>query len=260
MSEVDLSLTFRELVVLVARMFGMADTADGEWNVPTDAGNLAFCKDIVRQAIRRVVNDHPTWRWLNGRFTVDLVAGTAEYSMPWWFDGATLSSNLTYAAGGPRMLVRVVTEEQIREMVSATGGETGDPRCIAFYMPDRTAIARHPRVRPWKALVYPTPTTAYTITGKTKMKPTLPWDLDDAHCAGSAMNTLMECACRAIAEMEADKQNGPMEQRYQEALARAKELDLESGPRNLGPSSDPEDDGWRPPTFGQLSTNGVFLN
>ena len=259
--ERDQSMTFRELVVIVAKMFGMNDYSpdDGEPLVPSDPGNLAFCKRIVRQAFRRLVNDNPRWRWLRQRLTIDIIAAQTEYAMPWWFDGQEVEDRFTYASGGPRMLVRVVPESKIRELESANSGQTGDPQLIAFYLPTNTATAGHPVQRFWKALVYPTPTEAQTLTGVARAVPSQMWDLGDRHFAGPSMNALVESACRAEAEMESEEKSGERAKRYAQDLAAAAERDAESGPRILGRCTDPEDDDPPPPKFGTLSLNGTVL-
>lgn len=261
-------MTFRQLVVSVARMYGLADVgADGKFAVPSDTGNLNFCIDIVQSGVRRVVNDWPQWRWLNQRITLGLVASTAEYVMPWFFCGVCLSERLSYDASGPRMTVQVVTEDALREMEGSLGSASGDPQFIAFYQGGQDNLPISPPgsgapslgSRAWRARVYPTPAQARSLILVARANPANEFDLDDAHPAGAAMDAVIESACKAEAEMQMRRGETTFEQRYQRDLEAAKRRDDESGPRNLGPASDPEENAYGPITTdaGPLYLNGV---
>lgn len=252
-------MTFGDLVIAVARWFGMAAFTDGVWAVPTDARNLEFCRDIVRRGLQRLVNDHPSWRWMRQTHRLVVVSGQDEYEMPWFFSGEVLSDRVTYGVDGPRTIVKVVPEEAVREALTASGGETGDPRMIAFYQPQQETPALA-ATRRWKALVYPTPTSTRTMEFVIRANPRMPWSLTDSHFAGMTMDHVVLSACRAEAELESSEQAGAFNQRYAVDLEAAKQRDAESGPRILGTCSDAEgDDGWRPNNFGPLTTNGVVV-
>lgn len=264
----NLGMTFRRLVVSVARMYGLADVDEsGKFVVPSDPGNLNFCIDIVQSGVRRVVNDWPEWRWLNQRVTLALVEDTAEYVMPWFFCGVCLSERLSYDTSGPRSTVQVVSEADLREMESSLGSASGDPQFIAFYQgdPDNTPLAPKgsgiPSLgsRSWRARVYPTPSQARNLIVVVRANPSNDFDLDDVHPAGAAMDAIMESACKAEAEMQMRRGETQFEQRYQADLAAAKIRDAETGPRNLGPASDPDENAYGPITTdaGPLYLNGV---
>lgn len=257
-------LTFRDLVVCVARLYGVADPAGNGMGyvVPSDPNNLAFCVEIVRQGVRRVATDHPRWRWMRQRISLTLQAGKSEYRMPWFFDGRTLSERLTYDASGPRGVVSVISEPRMREMIAAVGEVTGDPSSVCFYQGEagdpRPAPVGQASQRRWTAWFAPTPTQTRTVQMVVRANVRNAFDLDDFHPAGPALDALMESACRAAAEMEAGKGETQYETKYQSDLRAAIAVDEESGPRNLGTASDPEaGDDDTPPTSGPLYLNGV---
>ena len=93
MSEPTSALTFRDLILDVARKLGYAhygEDGDGPIEIPSDAHDLDECKRIVNKAIRMLIADAPPtgWRWARP---------VAELTL--WGTIATDSDNLLSSSG-----------------------------------------------------------------------------------------------------------------------------------------------------------------
>jgi hypothetical protein len=83
--------TFLELANRIASDSG---TASGETSISTVVGQTGRLAKIVRwtnEAWRHIQNAHKMWRWMEGRFYVDLQSGIEKYAGSVCYDAETLA-------------------------------------------------------------------------------------------------------------------------------------------------------------------------
>jgi hypothetical protein len=242
----DTTLTRRELVLEVAEYLGVAsfDEDNGTTGMPENRYDQLNCEKIVDRGWEEFLALTSAWSFLHQVYSLPVgpdspyvVDGdTSRYRMPWFFGGQMGAGAMTYQTPGPCRAIELVDESVVRSAYSRVGATTtGDPWWVSFERPPIVNDNQGDRKYQWQAYVYPKPTQNRTIQIPIRVQPTMKdWPLDEPHCAGSLFNNAVRAAVIARAEMEWRSEEQTRRQVWQEAAARAVELDKGAMTRPLG--------------------------
>lgn len=261
MPEPTLALTFQDLQIRVAEFLGVASYGSdgtGAAAVPTGTADLELVKRLVNDGYRRFLTSKRNWNWITpviqitfdpdgtSNNTVDdstsssSIPRAARYYMPPGFYGDMIS-NFTYSPAGPRVRIENCDEGKIRALHTSTNAATGDPfLCALRRLPDVGNLI-NAEGRMWELVVYPTPGTAYTVTGKIRIFPNKLVNDNERHAAGFVFDEAIVNACLAEAERQRHDMMGERWEIWLESLQRALAIDSQTAPRKLGYNSDRSD-------------------
>lgn len=160
-----------------------------------------------------------------------------RYYLPDNFYGSLIVPWTPPANGGYPNLV-VVDEEMIRQMYAGASA-SGYPT-FGGYRPLATTVTS--TGKRWEMVVWPTPSTAYTITARARLYPDRLVNLTDRQTCGFEFDEAILAACLAEAERQRNDNSGIHRDNYAQALAAAMAIDKESAPKRLGGYGDRSDD------------------
>ncbi|MCH8309431.1 MAG: hypothetical protein IIB17_02900 [Chloroflexi bacterium] len=127
-AESTLSLKRSELQTQIASFLGVTD-----YGVPTDANDLSRVNDAINSGPRNVYwpalvlgeSSAHEWSWMRSTRTFTTAADFANYQLPSDFGG--IEGDITYAANQAYRVIRIVGENQIREM-QQSNASSGIPK------------------------------------------------------------------------------------------------------------------------------------
>lgn len=235
-NEPTLALTFQDFIVRVAEFLGVADYTSTTAGVPTDAHDLEVCERMVNDGFRRFYNSAPLWNWALPTFSItfdsegtgplNVESSAWRYFMPDGFFG-DLHGPITYAENTNFVQIEETREDRIREL-RATSDASGYPRLYAI------RPLSGDEKRRWELIVWPDPSSDYTITGRCRLYPNKMTELTDRPNAGIQFDEVILAAALAEAERQREDASGIQESHFAEALVRAMAMDQRSAPNSLG--------------------------
>lgn len=235
MAESSLSLGYADLQAAVGFYLGWTGTSANWTSEQSDR-----IDDVIKSGLRRFYHppivDGSLWKWrfLRPVFTLTTTASDMDYDMDDDFGGLDCDY-LTFAAGEYYPPVRVVAEEQIRDMFT-TNNYDGYPRYCATRAKSSTGASG----QRWELVLWPTPDDAYVLTGRYQA---LQNELSDSYpypLGGEPHAETIRAACLAVAEEESQEGRGVRWQEFIDRLRTSIEFDARNdSPRTLGYNSDP---------------------
>lgn len=222
MAEPTLSVDYAKLRTRIADFLGLGRVV-ASWSAD-DSARIAEC---IEGGMNRFLNPPPiqgypaayTWSFLNISTTLNLIAGTEEYTLPDSFGRLTSRFQFSDQKGTLRMkFVPKTVYDETRDMLSST-----QTRPIMFcIIPQAVAAGVGQR---FKAAFYPLPDAAYTLRYSYRA-------LSDALAATgylpgtAAHGETIALACLAWADLHRNGRIGEMESAFMQALAGSINNDL----------------------------------
>lgn len=269
MAEPTLAMTFQDMMIRVAEFIGVADYSGGAAAIPTDAHDLDLVKRVCNDGWRRFCNAQARWNWMEPLTTVtfDPTGLGAQCSAPpdpsryFLSDGfmGQVIGFWTYDSTGPRVGIKTTDENHIRQLYAASGGVTGNPWLAATRVLASSVGAYANR---WELMLYPTPATVYTISGRIRVYPNKLVNNTDRHNAGIQFDEAVLAGMMAEAEIQrGDGKPGIRGNAYTDIISRAIGMDRANAPKRLGYNADGSD-GYRsmgrPSSYAQVDTYTPF--
>jgi hypothetical protein len=255
MADPSIAMSLGDLAIRVGEYLGIC-----AYNASTGVAELPAASTHDRDLLFRLVNDgyrrflgaNPHWHFLTPLFTITfdptgvgaqcVNSEAYRYYMPDGFTGSFVAP-LTYDDDGPMSKLDRVSEGVIREL-RAAGDSTGDPTMYAIRPVPQGTVPTSTSPK-WEVIFWPTPNTAYTVTGRARVFPNKLSADTDKHVAGYQHDHVILAAGMAEAERQRRGVTGQMEVQYREALSEAMRMDSESRPRKIGDYGDKTEVGGR---------------
>ena len=159
------------------------------------------------------------------------MSGTDDYDLPIGFAGF-LDQYLSFTASDNRRWP--VRETSVSQLLGMRQNATVTPNIQEFWFAKEAKATIGTTAQRFQILLFPAPTADGTLTGSYYVTADAMTD-SFSYALGGAIHTetLLAC-CMAAAELERDKQPGPMRERYQERLQASISLDRRTGPKTFG--------------------------
>lgn len=233
MAESNLSLAYPEFMSRVGRFLGYGPTS-ANWS----AAQTTQIDEIVQEGYRWFLEPGEDaglppheWTFLRPATTLATVASDYDYDLPDDF-GWLACQSFTFAttanvSGG----IQIVGEGIIRALREGTGTNTGVPTHVAARPKAATAGATGQR---WEAVFYPTPDAIYTLGYRyhvlaSKLTTALPYPL-----GGERHGSTILAACLAVAEKEANDEQGLQFASFLSRMKASIRADQRSEPETYG--------------------------
>lgn len=203
-----LGLTYKQLLLTASRELECEfEDDDGEPIVPpldSARGELRRCETVVARAVRRLVGERPDWSWMRQVYSMDLVADTEAYDMPWYFGGMAYGPWI-YTGEGPASTIAVKPMTVVdRARAGTTGLTSGEPVMCGFRVKDRSTVGDQQPTR-WEVVFNPVPSQAQTIEIAVRAYPERMTDLGHRFIGGEEVNAALEAAVQVEALLELRK-------------------------------------------------------
>lgn len=247
------SKTFQDLILALAEdpacglaSFGTAGNETAQ--IPSNQADLDRCKRIVNRGYQRFLNHDPAWSFLRDELTITFSAdGTGP--------SCVAGENWRYRLPGGARSTPLGNLRYLDQNATVNAIGTVEPRLIldARQQNDTGGTPTWCGFRPiplsdadddggsFEMIVWPSPDSAYVVTGSFRL---LPYDLvtlDERHIAGSAHDNAI-IACVLYEWAKSDKPGDPIFATLQaemiDALQKSVTLDRRNRPSRRGQVSD----------------------
>lgn len=253
MAESSLSLTFTDLQTDVADYLNLTRTS-ANWSTDDTARINRAINRGYRQFLYPVQIDRMhahDWSFLRPATTIATVASDADYALP--DDLERIVGDLTWPASTSYPSIQQTSDEAIRQW-RQVDDSTGIPRHYAVrpVAGDGSTGQRH------EMLLYPTPSSAWTLTYRYVRRPAALSNSNLYPIGGTEHGETILASALAMAELERHETKGARWAYFLERLAASIHRDRSQAPGNLGRQSGHS---YVYPNNGTSVTyNGVVIN
>lgn len=231
MAESSLSLTFTDMQTDVADYLNLTRTS-GNWSTDDTARinraiNRGYRQFLYPAQIDKMHAHH--WSFLRPKTTIPTVASDADYTLP--DDLERIVGALTWPADTPYAPIEQTSDEAIRRWRQVD---------------DSTGIPRHYAVRPvagdgtsgqrFEMLLYPTPSSAWTLSYRYIMRPSALSNNNLYPIGGTEHGETILASALAMAELERHETKGARWAYFLERLIASINRDRDQYPANIGRS------------------------
>ena len=240
MSEPTLALTFADMYLDVANyIYGISDAED------LSEDQTAEAQRILNRAYSECLSEED-WSFLKPDATLAIELGgddedepISETDLPDDFGG--LIEPFNYGSGSLKASLVERPAERIKLLHSLEGTTGADPIYFAL-TPVVLVDGETPVGQRWKALWFPSFSTATTLYYRYRINPNALSDDDEYPVGGPAFGHLIVSRALAKAEEQKGTTSGVMHQLYERRLVTLRVRNMDTKPRNLGPNLDRSDD------------------
>jgi hypothetical protein len=238
MPESGLSVTFFSLRETIGHYLGYGRGYDGNWTTE----ELQDIDEAIKSGLRRFY--YPPdyeWKFLKPVTSIDLVADQGDYDLP--DDFAFMDCNyMTYPSNTSLdQYVEITGEQRVRRLRRDTTNASSRPYYAAVRPKKIDPTAATNEGQRFELIFYPIPDSAYTLEYRYEV---IPYSLSAADArvypyGGAPHAETIQQACLAAAEALYNDGATQHQEQFKQMLRSSIKRDMQLGPRNLGPVTNP---------------------